>query len=104
MIKKIKKQNYEKAHFIISSFNAIYYIAKMLIHIQGLEQFGVSNYIINESNGMSNIDGLNHNYLHCKVFNLATNSYQYYRSYQNSGTLKINLCCPPKTRQNIHII
>ena len=61
----------------------------LLLHIQSLDQFGVGNYQIDESNGQSSIDGLNHNYLHCRVFNPATNSYQYYRSYPNSGLLKI---------------
>jgi hypothetical protein len=63
--------------------------AKILIHIQNLRQIGVATYVIDESNGMSNIDGFDHNYLHCRVFNDATNSYQYYRSYHNSGVLKI---------------
>ena len=47
----------------------------LLLHIQSLIQLGVGNYIIDESNGQRSIDGLNHNYLHCKVFNLATNFY-----------------------------
>ncbi|WP_291130009.1 hypothetical protein [Flavobacterium sp. UBA7682] len=62
---------------------------RMLIHLHNLYQIGVADYIINESNGMSNVDGLNHTYLHCKVFNKSTNSYQYYRSFENSGTIKI---------------
>jgi len=61
----------------------------ILIHIQSLNQNGIGNYIIDESNGQSNIDGLDHTYLHCRIFNDATNSYQYYRSYANSGVLKI---------------
>ena len=61
----------------------------LLLHIQSLIQLGAGNYIIDESNGRSSIDGLNHTYLHCKVYNPATNSYQYYRSYTNSGLLKI---------------
>lgn len=62
---------------------------RMLIHIHNLRQIGVANYIINESNGMSNIDGFNHTYLHCKVYRESTDSYQYYRSYENSGTINI---------------
>lgn len=38
---------------------------------------------------MSNIDGYNHTYMHCRIYNDETNSYQYYRSYENSGELKI---------------
>lgn len=63
--------------------------AKILIHIQSLNQFGVANYIIDESNGMANIDGFQHTYMHCKIFNINTNSYQYYRSFNKSGMLKI---------------
>jgi hypothetical protein len=63
--------------------------AKILIHMHQVHINGVGDYILNQSNGMSSIDGLNHNYLHCRVFNNATNSYQYYRSYENSGVLKI---------------
>ncbi len=63
--------------------------AKLLIHIQNLHQIGVGTYTINLSNGMSNIDGYNHNYMHCRIFNDETNNYQYYRSFENSGELKI---------------
>ena len=64
--------------------------ASLLLHIQSLDQLGEGNYIIDESNGMSSIDGLNHNYIHCRIFNPATNSYQYYRSFNNSGIIKIS--------------
>ena len=50
---------------------------------------GIGDYIINESNGSNAIDGLNHTYLHCRVFNMVTNSYQYYRSSENSGILRV---------------
>jgi hypothetical protein len=63
--------------------------ANLLIHIQNINQNGVGDYILNQSNGLNSIDGLNHNYLHCRVFDTATNSYQYYRSFENSGVLKI---------------
>lgn len=62
----------------------------ILIHIQGLHQIGIGEYIINESNGNNSIDGLSHTYLHCRIFNVETNSYQYYRSSLNSGMLKVN--------------
>ncbi|MFN3752951.1 hypothetical protein [Flavobacterium sp.] len=63
--------------------------AKILMHIQNLPQIGYGNYTINESNGMNNIDGANHTYLHCRVFRESTNSYQFYRSFENSGTINI---------------
>ena len=66
-----------------------YRTAKILIHIQNLKQLGVGNYIIDESNGNSNIDGLNHNYIHCRVFNQNLNYYRYYGSTTASGMLTI---------------
>jgi hypothetical protein len=62
---------------------------KIIMHIQNLHQIGFGNYTINESNGMSNIDGPDHTYLYCRVFRPSSNSYQYYRSYENSGTINI---------------
>ena len=66
-----------------------YRTAKILIHIQHLSQLGVGNYVIDESNGSSNIDGLNHNYIHCRVFNQNLNYYRYYGSTTASGMLTI---------------
>ena len=48
--------------------------AKILIHLHNLQQLGIFQYVVDISNGMSNIDGLNHNYIHCMIFNEATNS------------------------------
>ena len=61
----------------------------IFIHIQGLNENGIGDYIIDQSNGASDIDGFNHTYIHCRIFDEATNSYQYYRSTENSGLLKI---------------
>ncbi len=63
--------------------------AKILIHMHQVHLNGVGEYIINESNGYNAIDGLNHTYLHCRIFNESTNGYQYYRSFENSGTLMV---------------
>jgi hypothetical protein len=63
--------------------------AKILIHMHQIHTNGIGEYVINESNGLNSIDGLNQNYLHCRVFNSVTNSYQYYCSFENSGILKI---------------
>ena len=62
---------------------------KILIHLHQAHANGIGDYIINESNGEHSIDGLNHTYLHCRVFDAKTNSYQYYRSTENSGVIKI---------------
>jgi hypothetical protein len=63
--------------------------ASLYIHIQGLHQNGIGEYPINQSNGFTSIDGFFHTYLHCRVFDEKTNSYQYYRSTENSGFIKI---------------
>ena len=63
--------------------------AQILLHIQNIHQLGTGNYTINLSNGNRGIDGLNHNYIHCRVFNESTNSYQYYRSFEYCGNLII---------------
>ena len=63
--------------------------AKILIHIQDLDLNGMGNYTLNISNGNRGLDGLEHTYLHCRVFDAKTNSYQYYRSTENSGVIKI---------------
>ena len=65
--------------------------ASFLLHIKELYSHGSANYIIDESNGMNNIDGLDYNYIHCTVFDNKTNSYQQYVSYENSGLLKVTL-------------
>ena len=64
---------------------------KILIHLHQVHTNGIGDYIINESNGYDSIDGLNHTYLHCRVFNESTNNYQYYRSTENSGLIKVLL-------------
>ena len=63
--------------------------ASFMFHMKNIFYQGLGNYIIDESNGMSNIDGLDHHYIHCVIFDSKTNSYQKYVSYQNSGTFTI---------------
>ena len=63
-----------------------YKTSKILIHLQSVHLIGIGNYQIDVSNGNNSIDGLNNNYINCRVFNKKTNSYQYYRSFENSGT------------------
>lgn len=63
--------------------------ANILIHIQDLRNSGVGDYIIDESNGMNSIDGMDNSYIHCRIFDEVTGQYQYYRSFINSGLIKI---------------
>lgn len=62
---------------------------EMLIHIDELYANGIGEFIINESNGDSNVDGLNNTYLHCLVYDKKIKGYKKYVSYQNSGTVRI---------------
>ena len=64
--------------------------ASFMFHMHNIVNLGLGNYVIDESNGMSDIDGLDHHYLHCIVYDNKTNSYQKYVSYQNSGSFIIN--------------
>ena len=80
--------NNQYVEFEIYDFKS-QYSSNLEIHIQGITQFGINTYTINESNGMTDIDGFNHTYLHCRVFDAQTNSYKYYRSFENSGILKV---------------
>jgi hypothetical protein len=63
--------------------------SSILLHIDNVYSNGLGNYIINESNGQNSLDGLNHTYLHCRVFDDKTGRYQYYRSFEESGVIEI---------------
>jgi hypothetical protein len=64
--------------------------ASILIHIKNPIQNGIGEYIINQSNGYRGLDGMNNTYIHCRVFDEKTNSYQYYRSTENSGLINLS--------------
>ena len=63
---------------------------EMLIHIDELHANGIGEFIINESNGESNVDGLNQTYLHCIVYDKKNSGYKKYVSYENSGIITIS--------------
>jgi hypothetical protein len=63
--------------------------SRLLLHMDNVHGNGVTNYVINESNGQSNIDGLDHTYIHCRIFDDKSGQYQNYRSFENSGILTI---------------
>lgn len=63
--------------------------ASILIHIQNPLQNGIGEYVINQSNGYRGLDGMNNTYIHCRVFDEKTNTYQYYRSTEGSGLINI---------------
>jgi hypothetical protein len=61
----------------------------MIIHLQGLDQLGVGEYLWKETNFQSSIDGLMQNYVFAKIYNPSVNGWQYYGSYENSGKVII---------------
>lgn len=63
--------------------------SKMIIHLQGLAEIGVGEYIWKTSNFSNSIDGLQQNYLYVKVYNSLLKTYSYYGSYENSGKVII---------------
>ena len=50
---------------------------------------GPGEYVVNESNGLSSIDGLDHTYMHCRVWRDDIGNYQNYLSFENSGLITI---------------
>ena len=61
----------------------------LFIHMHNAIENGTGNYVIDESNGFTSIDGLEHHYLYCDIYSTKTNSYQRYLSYNNSGNFTI---------------
>jgi hypothetical protein len=61
----------------------------LLLHIESMNSVGINTTTIDESNGLSGIDGLQNNYLHCTIYDKVTSNYKKYISYQNSGTINI---------------
>jgi len=63
--------------------------SSLLIHIEGFQYNSSAIYQFQESNGLSGIDGLNNNYVHCRIWKNAEFGYQRYVSYPNSGNINI---------------
>jgi hypothetical protein len=54
----------------------------------------IGTFVIDESNGFSDIDGFAHNYIYCTIYDAKTNAYQKYLSYENSGSFIITRLTP----------
>ena len=61
--------------------------SKMLIHLQNLPQIQTGEYMWKVSNFQSSIDGLMQNYVYAKIFDVSSNSWKLYSSYENSGKI-----------------
>ena len=63
--------------------------ANLLFHMHNAPNNSIGTFEIDESNGMRDVDGYAHNYIHCIIFDKNTNTYQKYVSYENSGSFTI---------------
>ena len=61
----------------------------MIIHLQGLDQIKTGEYIWQNSNFQSSIDGLMQNYVFAKIYDASVNGWRYYGSFENSGKITI---------------
>lgn len=61
----------------------------MIIHLQGLNQIGIGEYIWHDSNFQSSLDGLMQNYVYAKVYDASVKGWMYFGSYENSGKVTI---------------
>ena len=61
----------------------------MIIHLQGLDEIGIGEYVWKESNFQSSIDGLMQNYVYAKIYDESVNGWRFYGSYENSGKIMI---------------
>lgn len=62
---------------------------KINIHIKNLNDIGQGEYVINESNCEDNVDSNDNNNIFCRFWNEASQTYKWYCSVENSGTLSI---------------
>ena len=61
----------------------------MIIHLQGLDTIKTGEYIWQNSNFQSSIDGLMQNYVFAKIYDTSVNGWRYYGSYENSGKITV---------------
>jgi hypothetical protein len=64
-------------------------VSIMIIHLQGLYQTGIGEYIWGTTNFERSIDGYMNNYLYCQVYDKDSQTWKYYGSYENSGKVII---------------
>ena len=62
---------------------------KMIIHIQNLQNIGVSQYILHQSNFHDQIDSSPFTHIYFKIYDSNINNYAYYGSIENEGELNI---------------
>ena len=63
--------------------------SRMIIHLHGLFQNRVGDYVWKSSNFQNSIDGLMQNYVFAKIFDDVSQTWKLYGSYENSGKVCI---------------
>lgn len=63
--------------------------SRMIVHLQNLHQIQLGDYIWQQSNFQSSIDGLMQNYVYAQIYDTSVNGWRYYGSYENSGKVTI---------------
>ena len=71
--------------------------ARMIIHLQNLNQIQVGEYMWKASNFQSSIYGLMQNYVFASIFDKNSNSWKLYSSYENLGKVNITKYAPNNT-------
>ena len=75
--------------------------SRFFLHMHNTPDSGLGTFVIDESNGMTDIDGFAHNYIHCRLFSKVTNSFETYVSYNNSGSFTITMYTPNPVDGNL---
>ncbi|MDI1317711.1 hypothetical protein [Flavobacterium sp.] len=86
-------RRYQEFNFDYYELEVIDYISNLggsfFFHMHNAPMNGIGTYTIDESTGMTDIDGFEHNYIHRNVYDKLTNSFQKYVSFPNSGSFTI---------------
>jgi hypothetical protein len=75
--------------------------ASLFLHMHNAVANSIGTYVIDNSNGQTSIDGFEHHYLHCNIYNSEKKSYQKYVSFENSGSFTITKSLRNATTGNI---
>ena len=64
--------------------------SSLLIHIENFRYNSSEIYLMQDSNGLSSLDGLNNTYAHCRIWKNDQLGYQRYITFPNSGQIEIS--------------
>lgn len=61
----------------------------MVIHFQNLQNLGIGEYVLKESNFQSRIDSTPYNHIYFKIWDSTIANYAYYGSVENEGVVNV---------------